>query len=505
MKARQEKGRRMTAGKLLTLEILIAVCMTNTGWADSYGLPPFTTSDKVETRIGALEFDMGMPTQETIRRLYDEMDFQRACQAYLWGLPIVSMAGMRAGAEKNPGATDIDVVTYFGYEGIFRYLTGQTTTPYVIALPNLGKTGPLIIDFPAGATAGMINDAWQRPVADLGQAGPDKGKGGTYLVLGPGQKVDDPRADYVIQSTTSQIILLIRLLDPDPEKVAATKAALRLYPYSQRNNPPKTRFLESDAGPGQVMTQQPRGMAYWQRLHKALDGEPVADRDRFFMAMLRPLGIEPGKAFKPDARQTRILTEAALVGEAMARANSFSKRFEGVLYRPDANWDIVIQVTPAQDLDGWSQIDERAAYTYEAATTSKGMVTRTPGVGSTYLAQYYDSEGRVFDGGKNYTLHVPPNPPTGQFWNITLYDADTRSFILTKERRAALSARSEGLQINADGSIDLFFGPEAPVGRESNWIPTAPGRSWFTYFRLYAPLEPYFDRSWPLPDIKRVQ
>ncbi len=329
--------------------------------AQEYGMEPFTKKDEVETRIGTLDFDMGMPTQETIKKLYDEMDFQRACQGYIWGLPIVSIRGTRVAAEKNPGATDIDIVTYSGYEGIFRYLTGQTTTPYVISLPNLGDTGPLLIEFPAGTTAGMINDAWQRPVADLGQPGPDEGKGGKYLVLGPGQKVDNPEADYVIQSTSNQIVFLIRLLDPDPEKVAATKAAIRMYPYSQRRNPPEARFLESSARPGQVMTQQPRGMAYWKRLHEALDGEPVADRDRFFMAMLRPLGIQPGHPFEPDARQTKILTEAAFVGEAMARANSFSMRFQNAKYRPDANWDILFQVTPKQDLDGWSQIDERAA------------------------------------------------------------------------------------------------------------------------------------------------
>jgi hypothetical protein len=487
------------------LAVLMLLGVLTQGWAQEYGMELFTTKDKVVTRIGTLDFDMGMPTQETIKNLYDEMDFQRACQAYIWGLPIVSVRGMRVGAEMNPGATDVDIVTYFGYEGIFRYLTGQTTTPYVISLPNLGNTGPLLIEFPAGATAGMINDAWQRPVADLGQPGPDKGKGGTYLILGPGQKVDNPEAHYVIQSTTNQIVLLIRLLDPDPEKVAATKAAIRMYPYSQRRNPPKTRFLESSARPGQVMTQQPRGMAYWERLHEALDGEPVAERDRFFMAMLRPLGIQPGKPFKPDARQTKILTEAAFIGESMARANSFSMRFENARYRPDANWDIVIQVTPKQDLVGWSQIDERAAYTYEAATTSAGMVTKKPGVGSAYLKQDYDSEGRAFDGGKNYTLRVPPNPPAGQFWNVTLYDTDTRSFILTKERKAALSARSEGLQVNSDGSIDLYFGPEAPKGKENNWVPTSPGRSWFVYFRLYAPLQPYFERSWPLPDIELVE
>jgi hypothetical protein len=160
---------------------------------------------------------------------------------------------------------------------------------------------------------------------------------------------------------------------------------------------------------------------------------------------------------------------------------------------------------PAQDLPGYSQLDERAAYTYEAVALSKGMVSQTPGVGQAYLGSYRDKSGHAFDGAKTYRLRVPPNPPAKQFWSVTLYDVDTRSIVQNQEQIADRSSRQPDLAKNADGSVDIYFAPTAPKGFEKNWIPTVPGQAWFTYFRLYAPLEPYFDQSWSLPDIESVE
>ena len=182
---------------------------------------------------------------------------------------------------------------------------------------------------------------------------------------------------------------------------------------------------------------------------------------------------------------------------------SFDSRFPGSRYRPDAHWDYLIMADPDQDMPDFSQLDERAHYTYEAVALSKGMVTRTPGVGQAYLTSYRDKDGHAFDGAKSYRLHVPPNPPAKQFWSVTVYDTDTRSIIQNKQKIADRSSR-QNLIKNADGSVDVYFGPDAPKGFEKNWIPTVPERSWFAYFRLYAPLEAYFDQSWPLPDNEEV-
>lgn len=459
----------------------------------------------VETRIGRLQFEHGVPTKQTVAELYDTLDFQRACQAYLWALPAVSFAQSLANAEFVSGAHEGDIILSEGYRAVSAMLTANVTTPYVSGILDLAKTGPMVVDVPAGLIAGSAMDFWQRPLADFGVTGPDKGRGGKYLFVGPGQEAPATNDATVLRSPTFWVMFFYRSLDPDPVKAAALNKGVRVYAWHQRDNPPAMRYLTPDPDKVAQVTPMPRGMEYWERLATVIGHEPVEDRDRFFMAMLRPLGITKGKPFRPDERQKRILTDAAFVGEAMAKANSFDKRFVGVRYRPDAHWDYLIMADPAQDLPDYSQLDERAAYTYEAIALSKAMVSQTPGVGQAYIGSYRDRMGHAFDGAKGYRLHVPPNPPAKQFWSVTLYDVDTRAIIQNREQIADRSSRQPDLIKNADGSVDLYFAPQAPKGAEQNWIPTVPGKAWFAYFRLYAPLEAYFDRSWALPDIEQVK
>ena len=464
-------------------------------------------AESIETRIGPLDFELGVPTKATIAKLYDEIDFQRACQLYLWALPAVSFAQMGVIGEFASGAHNCDVVISEGYRSVSAILTANVTTPYISGMVDLAETGPVVVDVPAGLIAGSAMDFWQRPLTDFGMTGPDQGRGRKYLLVGPKQEAPVTTDATVLRSPTFGVMFFYRALDPAPSKAEVLKKGVRVYRWSERANPPATRYLTPDSNKLAKIPPMPRGMEYWERLAAVIEHEPVQDRDRFFVAMLRPLGIQKGKPFEPDARQKKILTEAAFVGEAMAKALSFSKseRFEGTRYRPDAQWENPMFLDPAQDLADYSQLDERAAYTYEAIAMSKAMVTRTPGVGQAYLGCYHDKHGRAFDGAVSYRLRVPPNPPAKQFWSITLYDVDTRAIIQNKEQIADRSSRQPDLLKNADGSVDLCFAPAAPKGFEKNWIPTVPGKAWFAYFRLYAPLENYFDRSWPLPDIEHMQ
>jgi hypothetical protein len=291
------------------------------------------------------------------------------------------------------------------------------------------------------------------------------------------------------------------VLDPDPEAAKQLVGRLRMYPYSARKNPAPTRLLRPG---GRAWSQvPPRGFAYFERLHEILQREPVMERDRMMMAMLKPLGIEKGMPFQPDARQRRILEDGARMGELMAQTKSFDKREKEALYRPDTRWLYVILLDPSQEAANYSQLDERADYFYEAVTTTKGMVTTTPGVGQAYLGAYQDSSGDWFDGGKSYRLRVPADPPAKLFWSLTVYDSLSRVLIDNGRDIAYRSSHADLLE-NPDGSVDIYVGPTLPAGFEKNWIPTVPGKAWFAYFRLYGPLQSYFDRSWKLPDIERT-
>ena len=469
---------------------------------------PTANAETIETCIGKLsfthDFANGYPTQETVEKLYDERDFQRACQAYLWALPIVSVAQYQEQSRTVLGASDLDLGLNVSYEEKLGKLTPNATTPYLGGVVDLGKTGPLMIDVPAGALAGMVDDAWQRPVTDFGVTGPDQGKGGRYLLLGPGQAPPQAEGFIVVHSSTMNIIIVLRNLETDPEKAERLQKQFRFYPYTQRDNPPANRLLRS--GEKKFSGIQPRGLAYWERLAEILNREPVQERDRIMMAMLRPLGIEKGKPFRPDERQKKILTEATLVGEAMAKANDFDKRqMELSRYKDGVQWHLSLCLDPSQEAEFYTQLDERAAWFYEATTTSKGMVTKTPGLGQVYLGSYKDKDGKWLDGANSYRLHVLPDVPVKQFWSLTIYDVDTRSLIQNQQKIADRSSRQPDLVKNADVSVDLYVGPTAPKGFDKNWIPSVPGRAWFAYFRLYAPTEAHFSRTWTLPDFEMVK
>ena len=134
------------------------------------------------------------------------------------------------------------------------------------------------------------------------------------------------------------------------------------------------------------------------------------------------------------------------------------------------------------------------------------MITKTQGVGQIFLVTYRDKDGDWLDGGRSYRLRIPPNPPMKQFWAVSVYDMDTRNLFRNESLKAEVTSNTKGLQKNADGSVDVYFGPKPPPGGDiSNWVETVQDRFWFSYFRLFAPTEAYFDRSWPLPDIEKVK
>lgn len=464
-------------------------------------------SNTVQTRIGELkfshDFENGYPTDETVKKLYDEMDFQRACQAYLWGLPLVSIAQWHHEHNNVLGANDGDLVIFTSYKDKQGILTANATTPYIFTFADITKTGPLVLELQPGLNASGILNFWQQSITDVGAMGPDQCKGGKYLILPPGSEMEDLEGYFTVRMPNNNLWIGFRTLDPDKEKGMEWVKSIKLYPYEQRDNPPQNNFINADNKDWSHV--QPRGLAYWERLADIINKEIVLPHDRVMMASLKFLGIEKGKPFNPTERQKKILTEASLVGEAMAKANTYEKRFDDVYFREGAHWKYVMVWNWNHETEFYHQLDEMAAYTYEAVGTSRGMATQTPGVGQAYLGAYKDSEGKWLDGSNNYTLHIPPNPPAKQFWSLTIYDVDTRCLINNEQQIADKSSRMEELLVNEDGSVDLYVGPTAPEGKEKNWIPTVPNKGFFAYLRLYAPLEPYFDRTWALPDFEKVQ
>jgi hypothetical protein len=468
--------------------------------------PQARIADIVEVpRLGALSYELGFPTPETSQRLFDEMDFQRAVQAYLWGYPAVSFESIRVTAKQDLGIDfyDMGIADDFVHpESV--WLTANDTTIYAFVNLDVAQ-GPIVIDIPPGAIVGLLDDFWQRSLADVGLPGPDAGNGGKFLLLPPGYDGEIPSGFYELRATMHNHNLLVRgiIVDNDVPDAVERIRNVKVYPWSEREDPKPNTFISIS---GQLIdTTPPGGLEYWARLAAVIDRNPVQEHDRFYMAMLRKLGIEKGQPFNPDARQQAILEDAAVLGDAMARNVMYegAQRETGVTAFPGTQWDWVFYVTPRQEREHHSQLDERLMYTYGAIYLSPALGVMKAGPGGNYMQAFRDKDGNHFDGAKTYRLHIPANPPAAAFWSLTAYDSATRSMVQNPTNDAA-HASYDDLKTTADGSFDMYFGPEAPAGHESNWVETVPGRGFYLMFRLYSPTEPLFDGTWTLSDVEPI-
>lgn len=458
----------------------------------------------ISSPIGDIELRHSYFDDDASRRLFDEMDYQRACQAYMWSTPIVSMTGWRlrqGEAHGVKGPTDFVVLNSLKEKrGI---VTGNLSTPYILQFTSL-KDGPLVVEYPAGMTAGGFIDLWQRPVADTGLTGPDQGQGGTYVVVGPD---DDPKAYqkpgvFVFQSATNVMLFGARVIDPDPAYYARFKSSLKMG----RHGAPLATCPFIENVDVEWSATAPRGLEYWEVLWEAIQDEPVRAVDKAWMAMLLPLGIEKGKPFQPDARQQSILLKGVAMGELMARNLQVNPRFAEPYWK-NTGWYKCFDFTIPQETETRVELDERTTWFYEAVTSSKGMVNPEVGKGQVYMTTKRDAKGNLLRADKTYRLHVPKDVPVAQFWALTLYSENTRRPYDnggTETRSVDLGSKMKDLKRNADGSVDLFIGAKAPAGFESNFMKTVGEDGWFVYFRLYAPLQAFFDKTFSLGDFEMI-
>ncbi|MEI6451871.1 MAG: DUF1214 domain-containing protein, partial [Actinomycetes bacterium] len=187
------------------------------------------------------------------------------------------------------------------------------------------------------------------------------------------------------------------------------------------------------------------------------------------------------------------------------RAILFSTREPDLYYYPNSTWTMAYygddtEFSPGGVLD----LDARTYYFSATCQMSPAMWVKMVGAGSQYASAEHDAAGRYLDGAKTYRLHLPPDIPAKDFWSVLVYDPQTRSMLQTDQQFPSLSSQKEDLVVNSDTSVDVYFGPEPPAGKESNWIQTIPGKGWFVFLRLYGPLEPWFDKTWRPGEIEMV-
>ena len=496
----------MTAALALPLIVTIADAQTVPKY--SAKVPPYiTTPDKVETRIGTLRFFDGLPDTETVQKVYDNLDHARGVEAFLTGIPATSVyaacEGLSKVGVKRNGSIGI-MQDLMDARSVF--LTANSTTVYVLMCVDL-KDGPMVVEVPPGVL-GPVDDAYFRWVTDVGLTGPDKGAGGKYLLVPPGYTGSLPSDGYFIaKPPTYGNLIFYRAFVKDGDIAAASngvKAKARVYPLSAAGSPPPPAFV--DLSGVQFNTIHANTYHFYEELNEVIQHEPADAFDPEIVGLFAAIGIKKDKPFAPDARMKAILTDAVAVANATARAILFAPRDERVKFYPDRQWGTgFVGGSYAFLNNGERMLDARTLFHYYATGITPAMAFAKPGTGSAYAYAARDAKGEYLDGGKTYKITLPAPIPVGQFWSFMVYDGQTRSMLETDQKLAGLDSTQKDIKKNTDGSVTVWFGPKAPAGEETNWVQTMPGKGWNTLLRLYAPLEPWFDKTWKPGDFELVE
>ena len=454
------------------------------------------------TQLNAKEFNLQKAD------VHDRMHYHRAIDAAVWAMPLMNFKGYRdALADAGVGPNDIG---YFSklQDWKFQTATPNNTTPYIMTYWNM-KDGPIVVELPPSTKDvglfGTLLDAWQRPLDDVGTLGRDKGQGATYLLVPPGYngKLLSKALVYEQRTNHGWIVLRPIIKGATPENLA--KAAefvkkINIYPLSKASNPPKMKFVDL-YGKLLEMTPVLDGNIY-REIHEMLKEEPVEKQNLAMMGLLARIGIRIDEPYKPDAKTQAIFDKAA--PEALQYMIEEYHRNLNPWFYEGKKWS---SLSPAGEIEtDWSyefpsyfDYHARGSLYYAIITSVKNY-----GKATFYLDLAETPDGQWLDGSKDYKLVMPPNVPVRNFWAITTYDLETASYI-RKMKKSSVDNTQKSLQKNDDGSVVIYFGPKAPKGKESNWLPTDPKRRFFLLSRFYGPEPALLDGSFELNDIELVK
>jgi hypothetical protein len=451
-------------------------------------------------------FTLGDLAQRTLER--------RTVEAVIWGTPAVNFDRMyQAMVHDAKGGEGSNKIVY--WSRLFDW-KNQTLTPnpdsiYLMAFFNTQDVGPVVLEIPpvdgGGSITGSIDDCWQTAIEDVGPAGVDRGKGGKYLILPPGYRDKIPSGYIPLQAYNYEGYGLLRSIlnsnsEADIAKAVAYGKQIKLYPLSQAAHPPATQFF--DAIDVVYDATIPWDMRFFESLNRIVQTEPWLTRDKAMIDQLKSIGIEKGKPFNPDAKTQDTLKAAASEAHEWL-ADKYEDSYLPPAYYEGGHWHVPVSrdvieglMTFFADPDKYPVDDRAVAYTIAFFSP------KHRGGGSFYLITFNDKDSRGLEGGSTYRLTVPANAPVSQYWSATAYDRDTHALIRNMQWPSR-SSQTPGLEKNPDGSVDIYFAPKAPAGKDSNWVPTSADGKFEVLFRFYGPEKGIFDKTWKLSDIEKIK
>jgi hypothetical protein len=427
-------------------------------------------------------FTGGFLSKDAIASLKDELIYQRATQAYLWALPALNMYGMKEGSEKVFGK---------GYNvlPIFKdRLNAKTliTTPnsdviYALGFVDLKEDGPIVIEVPPGLQ-GILDDFWQRPICsvgeingkvwcgDVGLPGPDQGKGGKYLVLPPDYSGTPPAGYLTLRSRTYGVFVFWRGFFQDPKQLAEPVSVMeqtRIYPLGKEASANPMQFPNASATRANML--YPQDGSAFDMLARLVEHEYADAADMEMRGVLATLGIEKGKPFSPGAKTRDLLDKGAKTGFRIAHTFDYapSTAIPNGRWYPDRRWINVFPGNATFTADTFNYVDLRTGFFVVAYSTSPGMAADIVNVGAKYPVTFVDKNGEFLRGGSNYKLNLPKDIPAALFWSVTVYDPVTGSGLDNGQPFPSLNTMDKPA-MNADGSTDIYFGPNLP-GKVVKW------------------------------------
>ena len=449
-------------------------------------------------------------SEEEAQELRDELFYQRAIHAYMTMLPALNVIGMRDGSEAAFGkGYNVLPIWKDRMDARAWVPTPNADVIYSMSYLDLKETGPLVVAVPP-KIIGMFTDFFQRTISDVGAIGPDRARGGLYLLLPPGYRGHVPDSYFTFESSTYNVFLFFRTVmakGPDPAPAVAIAERTRIYPLWEEEKSIKPMVFPNGSGK-RVDMMYPVDYSYWEKLKKFVDYEPVEAIVPELRGVLASIGIVKGQSFEPTTNQKRLLEKAVKVAPKMILALRMQTRADKRdLYYKNRQYVRAWAAATAEWMqESYLDVNQRATFFQYAYSSAPAMVMRTIGAGSKYPVAMRDADGNFLNGSNHYKMHLPAGIPAKAFWAVTLYNITDGTMPETPQLLPSKNSLDESIAKNADGSVDLFFGPTRPEGTaESNWIQTVDGRHFMAVIRLYGADIAFFDQTWKPDDVVKVK